>query len=417
MVCGHAGHAGDDADRWSTRSRAATGRARRSSSISRSAAGAGSIFRCGRCATGTGQVVAIVPEAIELTERRKAEEAFRQAQKMEAIGQLTGGVAHDFNNLLTVIRSSADLLRRRQLSPERMRRYVDAISDTADRAAKLTGQLLAFARRTPMERRVFDAARHIGADRGDVADRARRAMPRSSSICSRGRCRVDVDVNQFETALVNLVANARDAMDGRGSLDAFAASDAPTDSEGQQADPGREGSRSCRSRSVTPDAAFRWIRSTAFSSRSSRPRASGAAPVSACRRSTGSSISRAAGSWPRVRLGRNDADPACSLDAEAPPRGRAAQADADLLPARWNVLVVEDNLDDRRVLDAAARGSRLQDGAGPERNGSLRTIEDDPDRFDLVLSDVVMPGMDGVTLGKEIRRRLPDHSDRAQQRL
>ncbi len=68
-----------------------------------------------------------------------AHEALRQSQKLEAIGQLTGGVAHDFNNLLTVIRSSADLLRRRDWSEERRRRYVDAISDTADRAAKLTG--------------------------------------------------------------------------------------------------------------------------------------------------------------------------------------------------------------------------------------------------------------------------------------
>ena len=63
---------------------------------------------------------------------------------MEAIGQLTGGVAHDFNNLLTVIRSSADLLRRRDLADDKRKRYVDAISDTADRAAKLTSQLLAF---------------------------------------------------------------------------------------------------------------------------------------------------------------------------------------------------------------------------------------------------------------------------------
>ena len=98
-----------------------------------------------------GAVVAIVPEAVEVTERRAAEEAVRHSQKMEAIGQLTGGVAHDFNNLLTVIRSSADLLRRRDLPPERWRRYVDAISDTADRAAKLTNQLLTFSRRHPHE--------------------------------------------------------------------------------------------------------------------------------------------------------------------------------------------------------------------------------------------------------------------------
>jgi PAS domain S-box-containing protein len=91
-------------------------------------------------------------------ELAQAQEALRQSQKMEAIGQLTGGVAHDFNNLLTIIRSSADLLRRPTLTEDRRRRYVDAVSDTADRAAKLTGQLLAFARRQALVPRIFDVA-------------------------------------------------------------------------------------------------------------------------------------------------------------------------------------------------------------------------------------------------------------------
>ncbi len=90
--------------------------------------------------------------ARDVTEQREravqleqAEEALRQSQKLEAVGQLTGGVAHDFNNLLTIIRSSVDFLRRPNLPEERRNRYMDAVSDTVDRAAKLTGQLLAFA--------------------------------------------------------------------------------------------------------------------------------------------------------------------------------------------------------------------------------------------------------------------------------
>ncbi|MGU3480298.1 histidine kinase dimerization/phospho-acceptor domain-containing protein, partial [Methylobacterium sp. D48H] len=86
----------------------------------------------------------------------RVEEALRQAQKLEAVGQLTGGVAHDFNNLLTVIKSSTDLLKRPDLPEERRRRYVEAISDTVDRAAKLTGQLLAFARRQALGPEVFE---------------------------------------------------------------------------------------------------------------------------------------------------------------------------------------------------------------------------------------------------------------------
>ena len=100
-----------------------------------------------------GAVSGVLPEAVDITERRQAEEALRQSQKMDAIGQLTGGVAHDFNNLLTIIRSATDFLRRRELGEDRRRRYIDAISDTVDRASKLTGQLLAFARRQPLRRR------------------------------------------------------------------------------------------------------------------------------------------------------------------------------------------------------------------------------------------------------------------------
>jgi len=79
----------------------------------------------------------------EAARRMEAEEALKHGQRLEALGQLTGGVAHDFNNLLTVIRSSVDLLQRPNLAAERRQRYVDAISNTVDRAAKLTAQLLA----------------------------------------------------------------------------------------------------------------------------------------------------------------------------------------------------------------------------------------------------------------------------------
>jgi PAS domain S-box-containing protein len=164
-----------------------------------------------------GTITAILAEAIDATDRRRNEEALRQAQKMEAVGQLTGGVAHDFNNLLTIIRSATDFLRRRDLPDDRRARYVDAISDTVDRASKLTGQLLAFARRQPLAPRVFD----IGAQVASVANLIRPLVG--------GRIQIELaiepgdkfalaDVTQFETSLVNLAVNARDAMDGEGRL-------------------------------------------------------------------------------------------------------------------------------------------------------------------------------------------------------
>ncbi|RXT45028.1 hybrid sensor histidine kinase/response regulator [Bradyrhizobium betae] len=164
-----------------------------------------------------GNITGAVPEAVDITDRRRGEEALRQSQKMEAIGQLTGGVAHDFNNLLTIIRSATDFLRRRELPEERRRRYVDAISDTVERASKLTAQLLAFARRQPLKPQIFN----VGSQVESVAQLVRPLVG--------GRIEIDVeiddadcftvaDIAQFETALINLAINARDAMDGEGRL-------------------------------------------------------------------------------------------------------------------------------------------------------------------------------------------------------
>src|SRR5207237_8233595 len=91
----------------------------------------------------------------EAARRMEAEEALKHGQRLEALGQLTGGVAHDFNNLLTVIRSSIDLLQRPNLTAERRQRYVDAISNTVDRAANLTAQLLALPRRPTLKAHII----------------------------------------------------------------------------------------------------------------------------------------------------------------------------------------------------------------------------------------------------------------------
>lgn len=164
-----------------------------------------------------GNITGAVPEAVDITERRRGEEALRQSQKMEAIGQLTGGVAHDFNNLLTIIRSATDFLRRRELPEERRRRYVDAISDTVERASKLTAQLLAFARRQPLKPQIFN----VGGQVEGVAQLVRPLVGGRIEIVVEiddADCFTVADIAQFETALINLAINARDAMDGEGCL-------------------------------------------------------------------------------------------------------------------------------------------------------------------------------------------------------
>ncbi len=169
-----------------------------------------------------GDVIAIVPEALETTERRAAEEALRQSQKLEAMGQLTGGVAHDFNNLLTPIIGTLDLLSRREIGGEREQRLIGGGLQSAERAKMLVQRLLAFARRQPLQPQPVDVAALIA------------SMSDLIASTSGPRIHIDMDiaawlpaataeVNQLEMALLNLAVNARDAMPEGGTLTIAAA--------------------------------------------------------------------------------------------------------------------------------------------------------------------------------------------------
>ena len=153
-------------------------------------------------------------------ERLKAtEEALRQSQKMEAVGQLTGGIAHDFNNLLTGIVGSLDLLQTRldQGRTENVARYINAAMTSANRAAALTHRLLAFARRQPLIPKAIDANAMIVS----LEDLLRRTIGETIDleiIASGGLWSTLCDPNQLESALLNLAINARDAMPDGGKL-------------------------------------------------------------------------------------------------------------------------------------------------------------------------------------------------------
>jgi PAS domain S-box-containing protein len=158
-----------------------------------------------------------IAEAVE--RRMEAEEALRQAQKMEAVGQLTGGIAHDFNNLLTGIIGSLELMRTRigQGRLDGLGRYVVAALDAANRAAALTYRLLAFARRQPLEPRPTDANRLV-AGMEDLIRRTVGSQVEIEVVGSAGLWPTLVDPNQLENALLNLCINARDAMPQGGRL-------------------------------------------------------------------------------------------------------------------------------------------------------------------------------------------------------
>lgn len=152
----------------------------------------------------------------DLTSRHKIEEELRQSQKMEAIGQLTGGLAHDFNNLLTVVSGNLEMIENR-LADEKLRVLLREAQGAADDGAKLTSQLLAFGRRQPLNPKIADVGQLVGS----FSDLLRRTLGESielRTIVSGAAIEASVDGSQLQNAILNLAINARDAMPKGGKL-------------------------------------------------------------------------------------------------------------------------------------------------------------------------------------------------------
>jgi PAS domain S-box-containing protein len=168
-----------------------------------------------------GELLGFAKITRDLTERRAADERARQAQKMEGIGQLTGGVAHDFNNLLTIIIGNLETLQRNldvvPLPVERLRRSAGNAMRGSRRAESLTQRLLAFSRQTPLAPKPTDIGRLVGG----LSDMLRRTLGEQvvvETVLGGGLWRANVDPNQLEVAIINLAVNARDAMPKGGKL-------------------------------------------------------------------------------------------------------------------------------------------------------------------------------------------------------
>ncbi|WP_027171749.1 PAS domain S-box protein [Methylobacterium sp. 10] len=350
----------------------------------------------------------------DVTERKALEEQLRQSQKLEAVGQLTGGVAHDFNNLLTVIKSSTDLLKRPNLPEERRTRYVDAISDTVARAAKLTGQLLAFARRQALQPEVFDVGRGVGS----VADMVRTLTGARIQVetvielfrDAQGRehpCLIDADPSQFDTALVNMVVNARDAMDGEGRLTIRVrpAEKVPS----VRAHPARHGDFVAVSITDTgagiADHDLERIFEPFFTTKVvGQGTGLGLSQVFGFAKQSGGEIVA------ESRLGHGTTF-TLYLPRAA---GKAVVAGEEIEPETLadghgtGVLLVEDNHEVGAFASQALTELGYRTVWATDAEKALVELGKAPNRFEIVFSDVVMPGMNGIELAEEIRRRMPD---------
>jgi two-component system, cell cycle sensor histidine kinase and response regulator CckA len=153
----------------------------------------------------------------DMTARRTLEAELRQAQKMEAVGRLAGGVAHDFNNLLAVILGNVDLLLEARESPEKLRHRIEQIRTAAGRAAELTQRLLSFSRKQVLEERVFDLS-EVVKETAKLLKRVLREDIQLVTKLSPSPVRIRADQSQVEQTLMNLAVNAGDAMPSGGSL-------------------------------------------------------------------------------------------------------------------------------------------------------------------------------------------------------
>ena len=339
---------------------------------------------------------------VETTNQRQTEEALRQSQKMEAVGQLTGGVAHDFNNLLTVIKSSTDLLKRPNLAEEKRTRYVGAISDTVDRAAKLTGQLLAFARRQALKPEIFAACDSVRALR-DMMGTLTGSRVAIVTDLPESRCFINADASQFDTALVNMAVNARDAMDGEGQLTirVRAVDSMPT----MRARTATRGSFVAISLTDTgsgiPPERLEQIFEPFYTTKGvGQGTGLGLSQVFGFAKQSGGEVT--VGS----ELGRGTT---FTLYLPRVEEGLRAAAEGEPEPLRDGhgtcVLVVEDNAEVGtfavQTLTDLGYATVLAAGA----SDALAELDKDARRFDVVFTDVIMPGMNGIDLAQEIRRR------------
>jgi PAS domain S-box-containing protein len=337
----------------------------------------------------------------EVAERIRAEDALRQAQKMEAVGQLTGGIAHDFNNLLTPIMGGLEIIAGRIDDP-RLKRIAETGLEAARRGAKLTGQLLAFSR----IQRISMAPIRVNQVIGNLIDLLRHAVGNEIQVVLALGDEVRhalCDANQLENALLNLALNARDAMPGGGTL-TIATRCVSCDHE-PDVEPGDyvEVSVADTGEGMTPEVLARATEPFFSTKPTGKGTGLGLPQVYGIARQSGGTlrIESSPGAGTNVRLllpqasgeGVDDED---QIEAAAP-------GSSDKPTGETRIVVIDDDKDVRAFLAGSLEslGYRVSEADCGEA-GLKRLAESRPD---LVLLDYAMPGMNGADVARAARAR------------
>ena len=334
----------------------------------------------------------------EITERTRAEDALRQSQKMEAVGQLTGGIAHDFNNLLSAVMGSLEVILRRT-HDEQVRRLASAAIDATRRGAKLTGQLLAFSRTQQLTLAPVEL-NGLLAGVQDLLTRSIGPLVELRCVPARNPVWATADANQLELALLNLAINARDAMQAGGRL---TVSVDVTRLDGREmaglsvADTGTGMPPEVKERAFDPFFTTKGV---------GKGTGLGLAQVYGIASQSGGSavIESEPGRGTTVRLmlpllGRAETERVDAAQAEqvaSVPLGRATEV----------VLVVDDDAAVRETLVEMLRSLGYRVIEAPDGHAGLHLLESEP-RPDVLIVDYVMPGMSGAEVALAARRGHP----------
>jgi len=363
-----------------------------------------------------GELLYFFASQLDVTRRREAEDGQRQAQKMEAVGQLTAGLAHDFNNLLQVASGNQELLLR-DIEEPRLRRRLENAQAATDRASRLTKQLLAFARKTRLDPQPVDLSRAVmgffdllQASAGATVDVELNLKSRLPNCC--------VDLTHLETALLNVVVNARDAMPDGGTL---TVSTAKLHLNGDAAarelpsgdyvtlsvtDEGQGMSPDVIARATEP---FFTTKGVGRGTGLGLPMVHGFLQQSRGRMEIESEVGRGTTIRMILPIMKGDvtdntrpAVPALAIDSRTNLAAEFAMGSGEV------ILLVEDSEEVRTLAHEHLLDLGYHVLTASSADEALTVLEQAENKIDLLFTDLIMPGsMNGLVLADEVRRRIP----------
>jgi len=341
---------------------------------------------------------------VEAERREAAEAALRQSQRLEAIGQLTGGVAHDFNNLLMVVNGSVDRLRRDLPDPRHIR-LLDMITNASSRGESLTRQLLAFSRQQTLMPAVVDLRAWLP-DLQELLGRSLRGDIEIRTRIPAEPCAVKVDPNELELSLLNIAVNARDAMPDGGVLTIAIR---PVVLRGGAENEGLTGdfvelAVSDTGTGISPDVAARVFEPFFTTKEFGKGTGLGLSQVYGFARQSGgrAALSSAPGSGTTVTLWLPRSHEAVTVPTPAVP-----VVSDSAPPDAGKVLAVEDNPAVAEACAAYLRQLGYEVVAAANSREALEALAADPE-ISILLSDILMPdGLNGVELAESVRRTYP----------